>query len=77
MGLKVVYTPQFKQFIREHPGLIRKFCEAYKNNAEEYNSGGVAIKKFHPAPIQMPGGEIVLDGQTNRCMWTVEVGGKN
>ncbi|VVC02380.1 Uncharacterised protein [uncultured archaeon] len=65
-GKRIIYTPDFKQFTRQHPGLIGKFLEAYKNNAEKADFEGASITKLRNLP-----------GQYHRGLWQVKAEGYN
>ena len=76
MTFKPIYTPQFKQFIRDNPGLIRKFAQAYQGGAEKYENSGVKINRFNSGMSLMPAGTMVKNGQVHHKLWTVEAGGR-
>jgi hypothetical protein len=76
MALQAVYSPQLKQFVRQNPGLIRKFANAYKAGSEVYCEGGAVISKFRTGIETGPDGVQHKNGQVHHQLWTVEAGGK-
>ncbi|MEM4633997.1 MAG: hypothetical protein QW275_02470 [Candidatus Anstonellaceae archaeon] len=76
MNIKMVYTPTFKQFVRENNGIIKKFLEVYKNGIERYDDGVVKIQRFDSGMFRCPDGSMVKNGQVHYRLWKVEVGGK-
>lgn len=74
MTFKPAYTQEFKQFIRQNPGLIRKFARAYKEDAERLVDGGIIIAKYKAGIDIGPGGNATPNGQIHYKLWTVDVG---
>ena len=73
-NLRVIRTPEFKQFLRENPGLVRKFWHAYKNGLEKYEYGDVIVKRFEPGVESKVEGGIGKNGMAHHKLWTVKVG---
>jgi len=48
MARRLAYTSEFKQYVREHPNLKRKFIEAYKSKADAMDFDGGSIKRIWP-----------------------------
>ncbi len=76
MGLRAVYTPQFKQFVRQNPGILKNFAQAYRQGADTYESCGVRIRKFDPGAEPELEGKAARNGQMHYRLWTVECSGR-
>ncbi|MCX8198232.1 MAG: hypothetical protein N3F07_03515 [Candidatus Micrarchaeota archaeon] len=66
-----IYAPEFKQIVRETPGLMKKFVEAYKNQVEEYDDGKVRITRFGAGGTGRRGLKM-KNGYVHYRAWVVE-----
>lgn len=60
---RLTYTPEFKSYLGKHPGLMGKFIEAYKKDAEKSVFGDVSFEKLHN-----------LEGNNHISAWKANAG---